>query len=276
MPTGSLTVVGTGIRLSHLSAEARSHIVAADKLLFLVADPITSAWLVDVHPQAESLAAFYGPDKLRGTSYQGMVERILSCVGEGLRVCTVLYGHPGVFATPAHEAIRRAREAGYPARMLPAISAEDCLFADLGLDPGRGGCQSYEATDFLISRRRFDPCVPLILWQIGLTGELGYKTQYSRAGLRVLAEVLLESYDPTHEVVIYEAAQIVGCEPTIRLVPLAGLPEAEVTPLSTLCVPARAPAAPDPEMVARLGIRWSDIGLAAPEGGASAGGEPTG
>jgi hypothetical protein len=34
--------------------------------------------------------------------------------------------------------------------MLPAVSAEDCLFADLGVDPGAAGCQSHEAADFLI------------------------------------------------------------------------------------------------------------------------------
>jgi hypothetical protein len=34
--------------------------------------------------------------------------------------------------------------------MLPAISAEDCLFADLGVDPADHGCPSYEATDFLV------------------------------------------------------------------------------------------------------------------------------
>jgi len=31
--------------------------------------------------------------------------------------------------------------------MLPGISAEDCLVADLGIDPASSGCQSYEAND---------------------------------------------------------------------------------------------------------------------------------
>src|SRR5262249_37478310 len=109
MPAGSLTIVGTGIRLSQVSVEARTQVQAAEKLLFLVADPVTLAWLMDVNPEAESLATFYSPDKLRRTTYQEMVERILACVREGRKVCTVLYGHPGVFANPAHEAIRRAR-----------------------------------------------------------------------------------------------------------------------------------------------------------------------
>jgi Tetrapyrrole (Corrin/Porphyrin) Methylases len=79
-----------------------------------------------------------------------MVNRIIKYVKRDLRVCAVFYGHPGVFCTPSHESIRIARKLGYRATMLPAISAEDCLFADLGVDPGKHGCQSFEATDFLV------------------------------------------------------------------------------------------------------------------------------
>jgi len=35
--------------------------------------------------------------------------------------------------------------------MLPGISAEDCLFADIGVDPGIYGCQSFEATDLFVN-----------------------------------------------------------------------------------------------------------------------------
>jgi uncharacterized protein YabN with tetrapyrrole methylase and pyrophosphatase domain len=259
MPAGSLTVVGTGIRLSQLSVEARAHIQSADKLLFLVADPVTHQWLLNANRTAESLSPFYSPEKLRRASYEGMVARILACVSERLDVCAAFYGHPGVFANPSHEAIRRARLAGYRAEMLPAVSAEDCLFADLGIDPGRSGCQSFEATEFLISRRRFDPRVPLILWQPALTGDLGYKAAYGRDGLRILVEVLLESYAPTHEVVIYEAAQLPGFDPAITWLALATVPEAAINALSTLYIPPGAPSIPDAQMLARLGIPPSNV-----------------
>ena len=123
-----------------------------------------------------------------------------------------------------------------------------------GIDPGTSGCQSFEATDFLIFRRVFDPCVPLILWQIGVTGDLGYTLKSSLNGLRILVEVLLQHYDPTHEVTLYEAAQYLNCEPIIQRVALAGVPEAEVTPSSTLYLPPKALGVPDHEMVARLGL----------------------
>ena len=77
-----------------------------------------------------------------------MVERILSYVRRGLNVCVVFYGHPGVH--PGHESIRRARMEGFSASKLPGISAEDCLFAELGIDPSK-------------NERKFDNR-SLILW----------------------------------------------------------------------------------------------------------------
>ncbi len=45
-------------------------------------------------------------------------------------------------------------------------------FADLGFNPGDFGVQTFEATDFLRARRRFDPTSGLILWQVGVLGEV--------------------------------------------------------------------------------------------------------
>jgi hypothetical protein len=251
---GSLTVVGTGIRLGQLSTEARGCIEAADKLLFLVCDAVTYSWLAGVNSNSESLHTFYSSDRPRETTYAQMVERILSCIREGKVVCVALYGHPGVFAYPGHEAIRRARLEGFRARMLPAISAEDCLFADLGIDPGTSGCQSFEATSFLVFRRQFDPCVPLILWQVGLTGEPGHRTDCNREGLGILIDCLLQHYDRGHEVVIYEASRYIGCEPFVQRIALDEVPEAKVTVSSTLFIPPTRRGMPDSTLSGRLRI----------------------
>src|SRR5947207_15537569 len=100
-----------------------------------------------------------------------MVEQILQAVRAGRQVCGAFFGHPAVLVDPAHAAVRRAREEGYPAAILPGISAEACLFADLGIDPGVCGCQSYEATDFLVRPRAFDTGTALVLWQVGALAE---------------------------------------------------------------------------------------------------------
>lgn len=232
----------------------------ADKLLFLVADPATHYWITRLNPTAESLESFYGERKDRLTTYSEMIDRILACVREGGRVCVAFYGHPGVFVYPAHEAITLARQEGFAARMLPGISAEDCLFADLGIDPGRLGCQSFEATDFLVHNRRFDPNVPLILWQIAMIGELGYRTDrlYNRSGVEVLISVLQADYSPDHEVVVYEASQYPICDPVMKRLALAELPDAPLSGISTLYVPPNAKSAVDRTMLERLGIGTGD------------------
>ena len=89
---------------------------------------------------------------------------------QGLNVVGVFYGHPGVFVTPGHRAIAIARENGYRAQMLAGISAQDCLFADLGIDPSRPGCLTYEATDMLLRDRPLAPSSHLVLFQVGLIG----------------------------------------------------------------------------------------------------------
>jgi len=199
----------------------------------------------------------YAVEKERTQTYEEMVERVLKPVREGSEVCFVSYGHPGVFAQPMHEAVRRARAEGYQATMLPAISAEDCLFADLGVDPGNAGCQSFEATDFLVYARTFDTRSALVLWQIGVIAEKGFKKQFdawSLAGLEVLRDRLLEFYPASHEVQIYDAAQYVCCDPVIARVDLGRMLEAKIGALSTLYVPPTATAQPDREMVRKLGL----------------------
>jgi hypothetical protein len=143
--------------------------------------------------------------------------------------------------------------------MLPGISAEDCLIADLGVDPALLGCQSYEATDFLIRPRRFDPSTAMILWQIGLIGNLGFwKEGDDRSdGFAVLVAVLEPHYGADHRVYIYEAAMSAMQPPRIDPMPLAMLPTARVTAISTLFIPATRAADLDPIMMKRLGVSFS-------------------
>lgn len=256
MEPGTLTIVGTGIQLvGHLTLAAQAWIKEADKVLFAVADPVTAKWLQTLNTTVEPLP-YNTHNQRRRQTYQEMVECILAAVRQGGNICVVFYGHPGVFSDPAHEAIRQARQEGFHAQMLPGISAEDCLFADLGVDPGRNGCQSFEATDFLIRRRQFDPTSVLILWQLAMVGNLGFlKEDAPSPGLTILAEVLGQHYGLKHEVVIYEAATYYPiCQPLIKWLPLSQLPKAKVSEISTLYVPPQAPAALDYEMMARLGI----------------------
>lgn len=255
---GWLVVVGTGIKLvAHVTREAEQWIRIADQVFHVVADPAVDEWITRLNPSAECLNALYEEGKPRRRTYDEMVQRILAAVREGRRVCAVFYGHPGVFVHPSHRVVKLAREEGFRAWMTPAVSAEDCLFADLGVDPARSGCQSYEATGFLVRRRVIDPTCALILWQIGVIGDRSVREPgtYNRGGVSALIEVLSESHGPEHSVTVYRAAQWPIGGPHIETVPVARLHEANITALSTLYVPPREEPQLDQAMLARLGLQ---------------------
>ncbi len=255
---GSLCAVGIGIRApAQATFEARGRIESADKVFSLLADPLSEYWVRSLNANTESLGDLYAVGKERCQTYREMVERIVGAVREQLCVCAVSYGHPGVTAYPLHESVRRACAEGFAAQMLPGISAEDCLFADLGIDPTSGGCRSYEATDFLVYRRGADPASNLILWQIGVIAVSGFRQEpaiWNRDGLAVLTQTLLKVYRHDHEVVVYEAARLPVCDPRVERVALEDLPHAAVTPLSTLFVPPMVHAPPDQAMLQLLGL----------------------
>jgi hypothetical protein len=251
-----LIAVGTGIQAAgQLTIEARSAIEHADIVFFLVADPVTCKYIESLNKNVQSLHDCYATDKPRMESYLEMIERIIAKVKEGMMVCVVLYGHPGVFAYPAHEAIRRLKSEGIYTKMLPGVSAEDCLFADLGVDPA-WGCQSFEATDFLIFQRTFDTRSSLILWQIGLIGDTSFQgSGYNyKPGLAILTETLVTHYGDSHKVIIYEASHYPIYDCRRDTLELGLLCDASVSPESTLYVPPLSPPNPNPEMMRRLGI----------------------
>jgi uncharacterized protein YabN with tetrapyrrole methylase and pyrophosphatase domain len=233
---GSLVVVGTGIGAARLTAEARAAIEGADEVLHLIPDPVSVRLVEQLNPHSRSLGDCYVEGEHRRAAYARMVEAILERVRGGVRVCAAFYGHPGVFSLPPHEAVRRARDEGFEAEMLPGISAEDCLFADLGVDPAEAGCQSYEATRFLERRPAIEPRAALVLWQIGVVGSAHHSAQPLAPRLGELVAHLGELYPDGHEVVVYEASSFPGVAPLIRPTPLAAL-AAAVTPASTLYVP---------------------------------------
>jgi hypothetical protein len=250
---GSLTVVGTGIRFGvQFTPEARTAVLRADRVLHLGGDPLMREWLSTLRPDAMSLHPFYAPGKERAETYREMVDAILAPVRDGYDVCAAFYGHAGVFVSPSHEAIRQARAAGYEATMLPAISAEDCLFADLGIDPGRTGCQSYEATNFLLTNRPMDAAAVLILWQVGVLGEWNHGRKTDRRRLGLLVDRLLELYPAEHEVILYEASPYPVGDGIATRTPLGRLAEAVLTAATTLVIPPRERARIDPTVRDRL------------------------
>lgn len=253
MSQGRLSIVGTGIALvAHLTAEARAEIAGADRVFFLVPHTLAEEWLRGLNPRSHSLAPHYQPGRRRADVYAAICAQVLEAVRAGERVCAAFYGHPGVFVTPTADLLKVARAEGFPVLVQPGISAEDCLFADLGLDPGLGGCQSYEASDFLLRPRRYDPSTPLILWQVGVIGHFNVVDAATdpAPGLAALAAALGRHYPADHEVILYEAAVLPTAAPQISRLPLSRLAQAPASSLSTLYVPPLDPPATDPLIAA--------------------------
>lgn len=251
--SGSLTVVGAGIRPGlHTTREAIRRIESADKVLYLLAEIAPVRWLEELNPSAEPLDDLYRANRPFDEIYADIVDAILMYVRKPQDVCAVFYGHPSVFDRTSHDAVERSRAEGFPARILPGITAEDCLYVDLEIDPGASGMQSFEATDFLVRRRTPDLTVPMILWQVGTIGSSRTTAEVRRVGLEVLAERLAELYGPGHELVVYEATPFPVGRPMIERCAARDLADAGVTGLSTLFVPAMQEAPVDERMVARL------------------------
>ena len=252
-----LIVIGTGIRtIGQLTMEAIAWIRCADKVLHIVSDPVGLELIASLNPNQESLTPLYQENVERIHTYEKMIEIVLGHVRAGKRVCFAAYGHPGVFAWPTHESVRRARAEGYRARMLPGVSAEDCLFADIGIDPASAGCQSFEATDFLLNCRAVDLAAHLILWQIGALGDATYKARgFDIKGMPQLVQKLcMLGYPPWHPIHIYEAPVFPGVEPVIRPATVWTLPYAGVTPATTLYIPPAYRAMPDYNVVWSMGM----------------------
>ena len=127
----------------------------------------------------------------------------LDAVRAGFETCAVFYGHPGASRSRhmrdparASRGVQRPNAARHFSRGLPVRGS--------GVEPGAEGCQSFEASNFLISRRRFDPTSALILWQVGLLGEFSVRPKMASRPerLRILTDTLRRHYPARHPVVL--------------------------------------------------------------------------
>lgn len=253
-PRGRLACVGLGMTLgSHLTPLARSHIEQADVVFAALSDALAEEWLKRMHPDVRSLQPYYAAGKPRTRTYREWVALMLAELRAGKRVCGVFYGHPGIFAWSPHQVVEQARAEGYAAHMEPGISAEDCLYADLGFDPGRYGCQHFEASQFLYCERRIDTAGYLVLWQVGVLGNRSVGPLDNAPAYRaLLVERLARDYPLDHELIVYRGATLPIERPRIRRMRLGELAAAAVSAEETVVLPPATALRPDPAMRERL------------------------
>lgn len=261
---GSLACVGMGMTLgSHLTPLARDHIEQADVVFAALSDHVVELWLQRMNPDVRSLQPYYAEGKSRLKTYKEWVDLIMAEVRAGKRVCAVFYGHPGIFAWSTHKAIEVARAEGFQAYMEPGISAEDCLYADLGIDPGRYGCQHFEAGQLLFYQHRINPAAYLVLWQVSLVGD-GSLTRFQTgpAYRQLLVDRLSRDYPLDHEIIIYHGATLPIEKPRIQRMALRDLPGITLTSGETVVLPPAIPLTPDLAMRERLAALDKATGFA--------------
>ncbi len=252
MPKGSLIVVGSGIQVyTQITAETEKDIRVAAKLFYLLPPPWAKNWMISLNSTAESLGPY---DEIENNQIQAqMVEKIVRAVRSGLRVCVVLYGHPSIGHGVGWQAINLARDEGFAAHMVAAVSAEDCLFAELGIDPAVAGYQSFDAVRFLLRKRQFDPQSNLVLTHLGQITQLGTIEVVQKA-LVMLTQRLSDVYGIRYQATVYDASPLPDDPSRMRSLSLQDLPEVDLRPTSMLFVASLEEAPIDSDILNTLGL----------------------
>lgn len=236
---GSLVNVGLGMTLgAHISPISRSVIENADVVFVAASNQLVEEWVKSMNSDVRSLQPYYNEGTSRMITYRNMVDAIMNEVRAGKNVCGAFYGHPGVFAWAPHETIRQAHAEGYKAHMEAGISAEDCLYADLGIDPGTRGCIHYEASQFMFKKKIIDPTAYLVLWQVGIAGDQTLaKFSITSEYKQVLVNMLLKTYPDNHTITLYECAVLPIENARIEKIQLKDLATADVSLKTTVLIP---------------------------------------
>lgn len=220
-----LYIVGLGLKLAHLTSEARAALNACQQVLFLSYVPETGALLRDLCSSVSDISGFYEPGLDRVTTYKRMAAAALEAAVSNPPVALALYGHPLVLALPSMICLRVAPLLGLRVSVLPAVSALDCIMADLGVDPVSSGVQMHEATDVLLYRRTIVPESATILWQVGAMGTRLHadKVVSLPSRLAELTSYLLNFFDPGHPAFLV-ASSATDAPPEVHRIALADLP----------------------------------------------------
>jgi uncharacterized protein YabN with tetrapyrrole methylase and pyrophosphatase domain len=234
-------VVGLGIVGRHqVTREADGALRRCREVFVVHYEPSLTQYISTLCETVTDLGSLYKPGAIRENIYQEMANRVLAGAADHPPVCLALYGHPLVFVSPTQFILRTSAEQGLRTKVLPGISAMDCLLIDLHLDPASEGLQMYEATDLVLRARPLQPDVPCLIWQIGSVGNLRYlQTLALREHVLRLRNYLLGFYPPGHEVIVAATPIVPIAKPKLMRVSIEQLDGVhdQVSSRDTLYIP---------------------------------------
>jgi uncharacterized protein YabN with tetrapyrrole methylase and pyrophosphatase domain len=194
-------IVGTGIRgADQMTREAEAAIRHSTEVFYVGPKNGVEKYLQELCPKFTDLLPLYQEGVGRLHTYDQMSIAVLDSALEHAPVSFAAYGHPLIYVYPSYQIMTAAPWLSLRVKVLPGISALDCVLVDLGLDPSVSGLQMYEATELLVRRRPLQNDVPCLVWQVGST-EVAYYTEQETTAqqLKRLQSYLLTFYPPDHE-----------------------------------------------------------------------------
>ena len=245
---GSLACIGLGVIVeAHLTPATRRLIARSDVLFVANADSATILALNKLHKDLRLLRRDHTEHCAALEIDDAIVESVLDEVRRGRHVTVAFLGHPNRASRSARVLIRAAQQEGWHAIFEPAISVEDCLFADVGIDISRYGCQHYDVLQIMKYRRSIDTSAYLLLWRFG------EKELRSKPRRELLLEVLAREYPLDHQMFSYIPAMFDAPFSFMRWV-VGSLPSIEAHPLMAIIIPPATDLLPDKLIDARLSL----------------------
>jgi len=250
-------VIGLGLNTPlQVTQEAEQTLALCKHVYFLHTEPYwTKRYLARFCSDVTDLQSCYEDGEDRINAYDLMVSAVLDGAKSSPPVALALYGSPAVFVNPTQQIRCLAERDGLKVKVLPGISAMECMLVDLGVDPS-DGMLVYEANDMLAYRKPLLPGAHCFVWQIGgVESELFSKASSAGHRFRRIKEYLLKFYPPDHLVAIVSCATMPTVATTIDRIRIADL-ESESLALhqgTTLYIPPLPEQyTPDLEYIERL------------------------
>ncbi len=177
---------------------------------------MTAAHIHELNANAIDLYEYYGEGKLRNITYVQMAELMLREVRRGRSVVGLFHGPPGYFVKSGRRALAIAEMEGFETVLLPGISATDCLFSDLRIDPGVIGVQIMKAGHVLRENVSLATDNHVVLIQIGSVGDNTFSfTGFKHTKFDRYFDKLISIYGDEHDSVYYVASIFPGPDPVI-------------------------------------------------------------
>jgi tetrapyrrole methylase family protein / MazG family protein len=251
-----VSIVGLGIRGPLQVTRETDEVLRSCRVIHYVAtEPDAVDYLAGFRAELNDLHRLYTVGRERMPVYRAMTEAVLRDGRERPPTALALYGHPMMFVTPSRMIRVKADLLGLRTRVLPAISALDCLMVDLNLDPNEHGLVQYEVNYALLYRPSLDPNVPCLLWQVGSAESTLYAMPPRTPNRFVRLRNYLRQFFPAeHVVALAVTATRPEAESDVTWLTLRDLPDAYylIQGLTTLYIP-------------RVGRRWAEATLASGE-----------